>query len=156
MKNKIINRGSFIAVLLCSLCSCTTFQEGSGDPYREIREQRQRQRATQPIIDEEESNVKIEDLVDDEHAALSDVEILWGIPEFQIDGVIIKYGNSPDELTETVKLPIEDIRIIKDPKYGPVMHYIVRDVPINQKIFATITGYKEDVEIPTSDVASSD
>ena len=156
MKNNILNKSSLIAVLLCALCSCSVFQDSSNDPYKEIREQRQKQRTTQPIINEEETNVKIEDLVDEEHAALSDVEILWKIPEFKLDGVIIRYGSSPDELTETVSLPIEDIRIVQDPKYGPVMHYIVRDVPINQQIFATITGYKEDVEISTSDVASSD
>ena len=156
MKNKIIARTSLITLILCGFCGCSTFQDDGTDPYKEIRERRQKQRVEQPVIDENESNVEIEDLVDDEHAALSDVEILWYIPEIKLDGVIIRYGYSPDELTETVKLLLGDIRIVQDPKYGPVMHYIVRAVPIDKQIFATITAYEGSDEFSTSEVASTD
>ena len=80
------------------------------------------------------------------------IEVTWETPSEPVDGFIIRYGNSPTSLTKEVTISATDIREVKDPEYGPVYRYLIRDVENAKKLFVSIAAVKGQSVSDFSDV----
>jgi hypothetical protein len=70
------------------------------------------------------------------------IEITWEVPGDPVDGFIIRYGNVPSALTKEVTISMSDIRQERDPEFGPVFRYLIRDIAPTDKIFVSIAAVK--------------
>jgi len=70
------------------------------------------------------------------------IEVTWEIPSEPVDGFIIRYGSSPSSLSKEVTLSSRDIKEERDPEFGPVYRYLIRDVENAQKLFVSIAAVK--------------
>lgn len=70
------------------------------------------------------------------------IEITWEVPGDPVDGFIIRYGNVPNALTKEVTISISDIRQERDPEFGPVFRYLIRDIASTDKVFVSIAAVK--------------
>jgi len=70
------------------------------------------------------------------------IEVTWEIPSEPVDGFIIRYGSSPSSLSKEVTLSSRDVKEERDPEFGPVYRYLIRDVENAQKLFVSIAAVK--------------
>jgi hypothetical protein len=70
------------------------------------------------------------------------IEVTWETPSEPVDGFIIRYGTSPNSLTKEVTISAADMREERDPQYGPVYRYLIRDVENSKKLFVSIAAVK--------------
>jgi hypothetical protein len=80
------------------------------------------------------------------------IEITWEAPGDPVDGFIIRYGNVPSALTKEVTISMSDIRQERDPEYGPVFRYLIRDIAPTDRIFVSIAAVKGNEVSSFSDV----
>ena len=66
----------------------------------------------------------------------------WEMPSEPVDGFIIRYGSSPSSLSKEVTISARDIKEERDPEFGPVYRYLIRDVENAQKLFVSIAAVK--------------
>ena len=118
-----------VAVLALGACNLTT-------PRNVSRRELRREAATK---EKSLAPVPVEALDVQNGVAATDVEILWIPPTDPVDGFVVRYGYSKDDLNETVKIPLAEAEIINDPKHGNVMHYIIRDVAADKKLYITLS-----------------
>lgn len=70
------------------------------------------------------------------------IEITWEVPGDPVDGFIIRYGSVPTSLTKEVTISMSDIRQERDPEFGPVFRYLIRDIAPTEKIYVSIAAVK--------------
>lgn len=70
------------------------------------------------------------------------IEVTWEVPSESVDGFIIRYGTSPGSLSKEVTISATDIREEKDPEYGTVYRYLIRDVGNSERLFVSIAAVK--------------
>jgi hypothetical protein len=70
------------------------------------------------------------------------IEVTWEMPSEPVDGFIIRYGSSPGTLSKEVTISARDIKEERDPEFGPVYRYLIRDVENAQKLFVSIAAVK--------------
>lgn len=70
------------------------------------------------------------------------IEVTWEMPSEPVDGFIIRYGSSPGALSKEVTISSRDIKEERDPEFGPVYRYLIRDVETAQKLFVSIAAVK--------------
>lgn len=70
------------------------------------------------------------------------IEVTWEMPSEPVDGFIIRYGSSPNSLSKEVTISARDIKEERDPEFGPVYRYLIRDVENAQKLFVSIAAVK--------------
>lgn len=70
------------------------------------------------------------------------IEVTWEMPSEPVDGFIIRYGSSPNSLSKEVTVSSHDIKEERDPEFGPVYRYLIRDVENAQKLFVSIAAVK--------------
>jgi hypothetical protein len=80
------------------------------------------------------------------------IEVTWEIPSEPVDGFIIRYGSSPSSLSKEVTLSSRDIKEERDPEFGPVYRYLIRDVENAQKLFVSIAAVKGQIVSNFSEV----
>lgn len=73
---------------------------------------------------------------------LSDVEVLWEIPQRSVDGFVVRYGYSREVLDGQVKLAAGEVERFDDPVHGMVYHYVLRNVPPDRKVFVTVSAFQ--------------
>ena len=70
------------------------------------------------------------------------IEVTWEMPSEPVDGFIIRYGSSRSSLSKEVTISIRDIKEARDPEFGPVYRYLIRDVENAQKLYVSIAAVK--------------
>jgi len=84
------------------------------------------------------------------------IDVAWKIPSDPVDGYIIRYGSSPDSLTNEIKVSIIQIREEQDPELGPVFRYIIKGVPESRRLYVSIAAFKGDVISNFSEVLEAE
>ena len=74
--------------------------------------------------------------------SLSDVEVLWEIPQKSVDGFVVRYGYNREALDGQVKLAAGEVEKLDDPVHGLVYHYVLRNVPPDKKVFVTVSAFQ--------------
>lgn len=89
------------------------------------------------------SKVAVEDLAAQKGGTLSDIEILWQIPEKEVEGFVLRYGFSRDSLDREAKVSSGELEKFEDPKFGFVYRYILTSVPLNRNLFVSISAFNQ-------------
>lgn len=76
---------------------------------------------------------------------LDEVELLWRIPEEEVDNFIIHLGYDKDLLNQELIINPSQTEKIEHPKYGLVYRYILAKQPKDKPIFITISSVKNTV-----------
>jgi len=81
----------------------------------------------------------------EENNAATNVELIWEATSNHIDAFIIRYGMKPEQLDKELKLDSNLVEKYKDPTYGLVYRYVLRDIPPGQSIFVAISSIRNGV-----------
>ncbi len=74
--------------------------------------------------------------------ASSDVEILWEVPEDTVDGFVVRYGTSRNQMTNEVKLTAAQLELRTDAERGNIYRHVLRDIPADREIFVDIAAFR--------------
>lgn len=98
-----------------------------------------------PKVDDSQKLLEEKALIDAHtapEAPKQGIEVTWEMPSEPVDGFIIRYGSSPSSLSKEVTISSRDIKEERDPEFGPVYRYLIRDVENAQKLFVSIAAVK--------------
>jgi len=90
---------------------------------------------------EKHTTVAIEKLERPRRPAVSDVEILWEIPNKPVDGFVIRHGYSRDNLENSARIAAGDVEKVEDPVHGTVYHYLLKNLPPDKKVYITVSAF---------------
>ncbi|HMO01591.1 MAG TPA: hypothetical protein PKD37_05545 [Oligoflexia bacterium] len=76
--------------------------------------------------------------------AKAPVEVIWKVPIEPVDGFIIRYGFDRNTVEGEVKLRVSEIEMVRQPPHGFVYRYVLQNLPVNERIFITISSYRGD------------
>lgn len=71
-------------------------------------------------------------------------EIVWIVPGEPVDGFVIRYGPTPDSMTQEVRVQTSELRASTDPVYGQVFRYVIQGVETLPVVNVSIASYKGD------------
>lgn len=84
----------------------------------------------------------------------SGVEITWEVPSEPVDGFVVRYGENRTNLSKEMTILRSELREERDPQYGPVYRYIIRDVDGKSPIFVSVAAFKGTTLSDFSDAVS--
>ncbi|MCB0309743.1 MAG: hypothetical protein KDD42_00830 [Bdellovibrionales bacterium] len=73
----------------------------------------------------------------------SNIEIVWEIPEEDVDEYIIRYGYTKDSLDFVKRLVPDQIDRVEEENHGTVFHYILEGFPPQKTVYITLESVKE-------------
>ena len=74
------------------------------------------------------------------------------MPPEPVDGFVIHYGLSADNLESQIRVSSGSLNKDQDKQHGEVYRYIVRDVAADKPVFVAIAAYVGDRTSPLSSV----
>ena len=121
----------FLALLILSCCSF--IQDKSAETEDSVLKR--------SIIDNKASTITIENRhKNDDQITQSEteygLEVIWDIPEENVDGYVIYSGQSPDNLDSELHIRISDLKVIDDKEYSYTISPVDPDKPIYVAIAA--------------------
>jgi hypothetical protein len=69
------------------------------------------------------------------------IEITWEVPSEPVDGFVVRYGESRTNLSKEMTILRSELREERDPQYGPVYRYIIRDIDGKTPIFVSVAAF---------------
>jgi hypothetical protein len=154
---------SFVFLLLVPLSGCSTlYRYTIGIFDEDINEN---QNVATSITNQAESSpvdssisrkgVAIQGAASDREQRREDIEILWKIPQEEVEGFIISYriGQSGKPLQE--KVYAENLEKFDEKSVGFVYRYVVRDIPSSHTVYATIASFRGDQVSSPSEVITA-
>ena len=72
---------------------------------------------------------------------ISDIEILWLIPNEPTEGFILSYGFSENSLDNKIKLMSNELQEVADPVYNKVYRYILKNIPRDKIVYLQLTAF---------------
>ncbi len=80
----------------------------------------------------------------------SGIEVIWEMPDDDVDGYIINYGFERDKLDRSVKVAIAQLERTSHPDHGFAYRYIIPDLDEKRTLYLTISAYTgEKVSLPS-------
>ena len=147
-------------VLLLSLPACTGYSSFRHDPFRDSLSTPASETPTKtPILSDtssrtevkSETRINIESL-GDSSKTVSGIEVMWEIPNKEVDGFILRYGFSKNNLSKEVHLKRTELETYTDQEFGEVFRYILQDIPSAQSIYLQLANKIGDQVSPFSEV----
>jgi len=124
MRNHFTPLALSLLLLLTSGCSLFSSSTSSDDSLKAVQERALIEAQAAP------------------EAPKQGIEVTWEVPSEAVDGFIIRYGTSPSSLSKEVTVSATHIREEKDPEYGPVYRYLIRDVENADRLYVSIAAIK--------------
>lgn len=82
---------------------------------------------------------------------LSDVEVLWRVPQDPVDGFIIYYGYDTGHMDRSIRVDLQELSPIQDMQFGEVYRYTLRDVSPARPLVISIAAFRgEEISQPSS------
>jgi predicted small lipoprotein YifL len=129
----------FAAVLLCSLFACALEGPSNIPPhYRNVPEL---ENIPDSSIPSERKPVPVENLDESRSRTLSDIEVVWAIPDDSVEGYIITYGFDPSNMDRVIKLKSSNLEKFQDKNYGFVYRYVLSGIPLARTVYVSISAY---------------
>ncbi|MGI6681319.1 MAG: hypothetical protein ACOX3T_07560 [Bdellovibrionota bacterium] len=72
---------------------------------------------------------------------ISDVEVLWLIPNQEVEGFILSYGFDENNLNNKVQILTSELEVVSDPIYNRVYRYVLKNIPKDKKLFIQLTSF---------------
>lgn len=82
----------------------------------------------------------------------SNIEVVWAVPAEPVEGFVIYYGLSRDNLEFKVRVAAESLEQTQDNERGLVYRYVVRDVAADKPVYLAISAYSGDKASPLSEI----
>lgn len=79
------------------------------------------------------------------------IEVTWEVPSDSVDGFVIRYGDDRENLSKEATILRSELREERDPQYGPVYRYILRDIPASGQMYVSVAAFKGDAISDFSD-----
>jgi hypothetical protein len=70
------------------------------------------------------------------------VELIWAIPEQPVDGYLISYGGSAENLDQEAFVESAQLQIVEHPSFGKVYRHLITQVPATGALFVSISAYR--------------
>jgi hypothetical protein len=118
------NLALVLALVVTQLAACTAIFNTSPDSSKEAKREQ-----TTPVIEQ----------------SAWGVEVIWEIPSEPVDGFVIRYGQTRDNLSKETTILRSELREESDPNYGSIYRYAIRDIPEDQSVFVSVAAFKGDV-----------
>lgn len=84
----------------------------------------------------------------------SDIEVVWLVPEQEVDRFVIEYGFKQHKLDQKVELEPRQLQITNDPKYGRAYRYLLHNLPKKQEIFLMLRSVKGEMRSDPTPIVS--
>lgn len=72
---------------------------------------------------------------------LSDVEILWLIPNEETEGFILSYGFSENSIDNKVTILSTELSKVTDPVYNQVYRYVLKNIPRDKVVYLQLVAF---------------
>ncbi len=69
-----------------------------------------------------------------------------------VEGYVIRYGSSRDNLENEVTIYTSELESLPDENHGMVFRYYITDIPADQPIFTEVTAFQGELQSEASDV----
>lgn len=94
----------------------------------------------------EVTNVTIKPLEGkDKEEAKTDIQITWKAPNTPVDGFIIRYGDNKENLSQSKKVLIPALDLVKDPEKGELYRYRLKSPPQEDPLYIRIASFVGEV-----------
>ena len=153
LKRRFVCRFALPALLLnllAALSACSFVERNTGSLFSSPEGEKGAALAT-PITSQTTATVPIEG-APAEKPRYSNVEVVWAVPPEPVDGFVIHYGLSADNLESQIRVSSGSLNKDQDKQHGEVYRYIVRDVAADKPVFVAIAAYVGDRTSPLSSV----
>ena len=84
----------------------------------------------------------------------SEVELLWAIPEVEVDSYTIEYGYSVDSLNNSIDVATQQLERMEDSEHGFLYRYVIKSLPNDQTIYVSLIAKKGTEASPPSEVVA--
>ena len=108
--------------------------------------------ASSGSLDNQPSNVPVELPPTDSNVTAQDVEIIWQAPSSTVDGFVIHYGFSKEELSFERRINAADLKLLDHPAYGPVYRYSISDLPNDRTVYVSVSAFKDTLVSDPSEI----
>ena len=78
-----------------------------------------------------------------ESSALSEassVEVIWEVPSKEVEGFVLRYGYSRENLSQEIRLRRDEVESYTDQEFGRVYRYILRDIPSTKPLYLQLAN----------------
>ena len=105
-----------------------------------------------PVVEVPSAGGRINLEVDPKSTSISDIEVTWQIPQEPVDGLLVRYGFSKDQIKNASRIYSRDLMRYDDPKHGGVYRFVLGNVPLDRPIFITVAAFSGDRLSKPSDI----
>lgn len=70
----------------------------------------------------------------------SSVEVIWEVPSKEVEGFVLRYGYSRENLSQEIRLRRDEVESYTDQEFGRVYRYILRDIPSTQPLYLQLAN----------------
>lgn len=143
-------RTNILFIASVFLSSCSLFDDTFlGSPSEQSETASQSEQADPGKIpsapDSPTTKVGVEDFEVSKDRTISDIEVIWQIPEETVDGYLITYGYEPENLDQQVKLQAQSIEKFEDKHHGFVFRHVLSGIPLSKTVYISISAYNGNV-----------
>ena len=130
------------ATALCIGTFACSINDGRGRPsdYRNVPELENIPDSSVPP-ERKPVPVGVESLNESRSRTLSDIEVVWAIPDEKVEGYIITYGFEANQMDRVIKLKSANLEKFEDKNYGFVFRYVLSGIPLSRTVFIAISAY---------------
>jgi hypothetical protein len=132
-----LHRTLILLSILLFISSCGLLGNQTNTPPASSTTQQQSNTSGDPKT----TKVAVESLAEKKGSTLSDIEVLWQIPNQAVEGFVINYGFDQSKLDQHAKIATKDLEKYEDQKHGFVFRYIIGDVPLNKTVYVSISAF---------------
>lgn len=68
------------------------------------------------------------------------VEVIWEVPSKEVEGFVLRYGYSRENLSHEIQLRRDEVESYTDQEFGRVYRYILRDIPSTQPLYLQLAN----------------
>jgi hypothetical protein len=131
--------------LVFSLSGCSF--SGNQDSPQEQKPLRQVKSISNPT-----TQVAVKELEKTKDQKLENIEITWQAPTDPVEGYIIRYGSTQEQLDNQEVIYVKELESIPDEKHGRIFRHNLTNIPSDQPMFVEITAFQGELQSEPSEI----
>lgn len=145
IQNKRTVSFNLFLALVFSFSGCSF--SGNQDSQQEQKPLRQVKSISNPT-----TQVTVKELERTKDHEPEDIEITWQAPNDPVEGYIIRYGSTREQLDNQEVIYAKELESILDEKHGTVFRHNLTSIPNDQPVFVEITAFQGDLLSEPSEI----
>ena len=131
---------TLIALCILGTSSCTVGANTAPSDFRNVPELENIPDSSVPP-ERKPVPVGVENLTENRNRTLSDIEVVWAIPDEKVEGYVINYGFEANQMDRVIKLKSANLEKFEDKNYGFVFRYVLSGIPRARTVYIAISAY---------------